>query len=531
MSTKTNFKRVALVAVAALGLGVLTSVAPASAAATATDDGKLTQETATASGTVGTVGAKVTSVGAQTWSITTAGSVGVTLGKATGAHANLTGPCVFGTVADTATSTVFNSSLTKVTEETTDTTVAVKSTGTVGVCVVRSYAAASEAAGPTDQLTISVVAAATVGAFSASESFARIGAAASAAVETNADTALAYKVNNGSQGILAFSINDGNGVAMSTSTIVTASATNGAVVAFSSGAQVGISASKAYSGTHENVYVAQGTANAAISTAVTISVNGVPWITKSFTLIGDIAKIVVEAGTNGAYGKASSTGNTNGQIAVSVLDAAGVLIGSKSPSFAASSYTSSVSSYEAVTSSATVPFDSAFTCTSIKGTAPVTMTIVNAAAAKITSNTFTVNCTGAAYSYSASLDKASYTRGEIATLTITAKDSAGNLAEQTSTLGAGAAISGSYLTAVTAPVTTDAFAAGVVKYKFIVGDGDGSYNMVVDLPAIDDAVTVAYKITSNSSGVSNADVLKAIVSLIASINKQIAALQKALLKK
>ncbi len=36
---------------------------------------------------------------------------------------------------------------------------------------------------------------------------------------------------------------------------------------------------------------------------------------------------------------------------------------------------------------------------------------------------------------------------------------------------------------------------------------------------------------SNISGVSNADVLKAIVSLIASINKQIAALQKALLKK
>jgi trimeric autotransporter adhesin len=32
MSTKTTFKRIALVAVAALGLGVLTSVAPASAA-------------------------------------------------------------------------------------------------------------------------------------------------------------------------------------------------------------------------------------------------------------------------------------------------------------------------------------------------------------------------------------------------------------------------------------------------------------------------------------------------------------------
>ncbi len=33
MSTKTTFKRIALVAVAALGLGVLTSVAPASAVA------------------------------------------------------------------------------------------------------------------------------------------------------------------------------------------------------------------------------------------------------------------------------------------------------------------------------------------------------------------------------------------------------------------------------------------------------------------------------------------------------------------
>jgi hypothetical protein len=39
------------------------------------------------------------------------------------------------------------------------------------------------------------------------------------------------------------------------------------------------------------------------------------------------------------------------------------------------------------------------------------------------------------------------------------------------------------------------------------------------------------KIASSSTAISLADVLKAIVSLIASINKQIAALQKALLKK
>ncbi|MFM2180226.1 MAG: hypothetical protein RL192_388, partial [Actinomycetota bacterium] len=44
------------------------------------------------------------------------------------------------------------------------------------------------------------------------------------------------------------------------------------------------------------------------------------------------------------------------------------------------------------------------------------------------------------------------------------------------------------------------------------------------------AKTIQYKV-AGSAGVTNADVLKAIVSLIASINKQIAALQKALLKR
>jgi len=57
--------------------------------------------------------------------------------------------------------------------------------------------------------------------------------------------------------------------------------------------------------------------------------------------------------------------------------------------------------------------------------------------------------------------------------------------------------------------------------------------MIVDLPAYvatDSAKTVAYTI-ADSGAVSNAEVLKAIVALIAQINKQIAALQKLLLAK
>jgi len=49
-------------------------------------------------------------------------------------------------------------------------------------------------------------------------------------------------------------------------------------------------------------------------------------------------------------------------------------------------------------------------------------------------------------------------------------------------------------------------------------------------PQFNKALTVAYTVGAGTA-VSNADVLKAIVSLIASINKQIAALQKALLRR
>jgi hypothetical protein len=149
--------------------------------------------------------------------------------------------------------------------------------------------------------------------------------------------------------------------------------------------------------------------------------------------------------------------------------------------------------------------------------------------------------------YKASLDKASYVPGEIATLTISATDSKGQLPFDVDSSGAGndlgasgadaVAISLPALTAVTAPTNTDEFVAGKKTYKFTVGTTEGSFSGVVDLPLYNGtpyaqtAQTVSYKVALSSTAISLADVLKAIVSLIASINKQIAALQKALLKK
>jgi hypothetical protein len=74
---------------------------------------------------------------------------------------------------------------------------------------------------------------------------------------------------------------------------------------------------------------------------------------------------------------------------------------------------------------------------------------------------------------------------------------------------------------------------GQFTCKYGIGNTAGSYAYSTDLTtATSQSASVgSIKIADVTTGVSNADVLKAIVSLIASINKQIAALQKALLKK
>ena len=87
------------------------------------------------------------------------------------------------------------------------------------------------------------------------------------------------------------------------------------------------------------------------------------------------------------------------------------------------------------------------------------------------------------------------------------------------------------MTAVSAPTNADSTTNGVATYKFIVGSvGDGSYQLVVSFPTVNalnsaqSADTIAFTVSSGSTSLN--DVLKGIVSLIASINKQIAALAK-----
>jgi len=155
------------------------------------------------------------------------------------------------------------------------------------------------------------------------------------------------------------------------------------------------------------------------------------------------------------------------------------------------------------------------------------------------SNTLTVHCGGAIDTYTATLDKTSYKPGDIATLTITAKDANGGAVLYGATPGAGFSVALPGMTAVTTPATSDTASdplAGVWNYTYTVNqDATGSYAGAVKIVVASTSsqynkpATLQYTVAT--SGVSNADVLSAIVKLIASINKQIAALQKALLKK
>jgi hypothetical protein len=352
------------------------------------------------------------------------------------------------------------------------------------------------------------------------------------------DTATALRVDNSGVGYIGITLRDSNNRQMPASTIVSCSATGGAVCSNST-TFLGSTANFQYgSSDFATIYVAQGTANTAIATTVSISVDGVAWVSKNLALLGPLAKLEIgpsDRATGGIYGK---TGSSDGYVGVKATDALGRQLVSESFSWTAASYNNTVTAFGTTTTDAigtsgstSLNTDSTFTCSSTAGSSDIQVTKVNAQNVRITSNAFKVYCSGEAYSYTAALDKAVYVPGDIATLTITLKDSGGRPAADSSDLGTTnkpVGIAGSNMTAVTAPSNVDSPTAGVKKYTFIVGATEGSYQMSVSLPAIDVAVTVPYTIKASTSAVSNAEVLAAIVKLIASINKQIRALQRSL---
>ena len=170
----------------------------------------------------------------------------------------------------------------------------------------------------------------------------------------------------------------------------------------------------------------------------------------------------------------------------------------------------------------------------LKITDPSTAVVV-----KSTPITFLVSSGSTPASFTASWDKAVYSSGEIAKLTLGAKDAYGNnVADGTALAGAATGVippTGGF-TAVGTVCTVDTvtIVAGKRDCSYAAGNTEGSYSYSIDMntsPTNQSAIVGTIKVVPSTTVVSNADVLKSIVALIASINKQIQALQKLILKR
>jgi hypothetical protein len=552
MSTKTIKRRIALVAASALTAGFLSVVAmPAANAA----DGDLTVTTAAGTVTLPTLtGGSTTGTG----TITVGGSV--TVGLAAGSVAwevRVSG----GTFTSVTTATTISASKTVAYAQTAGASISgliATPTAAGRNMVISTYTGANAAAAASSTtavktLTITVVASGVSGVANAGASYLQIVNTTSTLTATsNADATYANIVAAGGAGIISYSIKDALTTNLPSTTVIQGTVKSGACVVATSSSFSPAGTSIVTAAQAGQIYVAQADSTNTPATTCTVDVtaDGALIGTKTILFQGPVAKLVV---TGLARGKTSTANTSMGYI--TAQDSAGNAIGNValtgelvSPASADSSIVTAVlaiagtavgsSTVNGGTSPASTPSTIGWTCGSTSSNSvKIKYKASNGVGGYIYSDDIVATCAGNPANYTASLDKASYVPGDIATLTITAKDSKGNLTNDAATLSAGSTISitGSNLTAVATPLSLDTFSGGSKTVKFTVGATGGAYNLIVDLPHWNTttysqtAVSVPYKITT--SGVTNEDVLKSIVALIASINKQIQALQKLILKR
>ena len=566
MSTKTLRKRIALVAALALGTGVL-SVAPANAASPADllRDEMTTSTTITQGSNLGicySPSATLDNADAtnlvemlSTGSLLITGTDASDMDNGHGSVFTITGPAVWSAWTNAATTGMagvltgdqkvltFTSASTNVDNPT---ALVVKPTGvgTVQVAITTFTATATAAV---EIITIAVKATCAAGVFSAADSYTKMVAVGdiSTAAATSADaTDAAYTANGGSL-YVRFDGYDANGTAItSTTDILTAETTSGAVIG---AAATGVTTMAVTTDLSTYFKVNQATTDAPWSGTITLKLNGVTVATKSAKIIGAPKTIEVSGVDLRAQGGSDAQGgdyvmkDAAGNIVETAISGWDTLTLAQSAvlTVGASSRTPNVGAVRTLAGTTKGQFN--YACNTVgpnsvaKG---VRLKYTNSSLVSIYSPTFDITCGGAAYTYTASLDKASYVPGDIATLTITAKDAYGNPVADATAIATAAnklEITGSQLTAVTTPAYTDTYLGGSIAYKFTVGSTEGSYNALVSLIDLNSAskpqsaLAVKYSVSSGTTTVTNAQVLQSIVALIASINKQIQALQKLIL--
>jgi hypothetical protein len=544
MSKKTMKQRIAVVAVSALTAGVL-SVASAPVANAANEC------TVSSVSATGSITAFAITSSAATATITASGNISIAVGA--GSALTKCNLVVTGGKFTSATGAVIGGSLTTAVGTTDATAISVITAAPDKAgsnMVVYTYDGAVETANLEDTLTVTVVAAGASGTLSINNSYVSLndaGSATSTVVDTIYANVVAATSSAGAR--INYDLKDALNADMPASTDTSFNVASG-------DCSVGDTAAGA-AGPYDldensfagEVFVVDNDSSDATTCVVDVMVNGIKKWSKTILFQGPVASITVSDLVRG--GPSGALTNMGSVVAV---DAAGNKLGNITVSAVGQDYTQIVSAVSIANSGATAsgsasinsgaaPGSTAttigWTCTGVKGQSNVRLSYTLSTGVVVYSNAFAATCYGNPANYTASLDKASYVPGDIATLTITAKDSAGNLTNDAAVLGTDTTyeigISGSNMTPVSTPTNAHTFTSGVKTYKFTVGAFAGSYNMVVDLPQWNSttysqaAVTIPYSI--KTSGTTNEDILKSIVSLIASINKQIQALQKLILKR
>ena len=420
--------------------------------------------------------------------------------------------------------------------------------------------------------TFTVVAASASGTFSAADSTVTQQSCVtkdSAAAGTNTfDTT--SRCADGRMGVVYVSLKDAYGTAMTGGTL-TATATGGSLVNVTnttptSGNNYAASAAFASAtlAATNYVVVTQPVAGVGGSTTLTITHQGNVVGTKTINWGGDVASIVVDTTRSAkVIGNGQTTSGVGNGLVTSYLtgvvyvykDAAGNVLSGLVPTMtgqtgamlgaslattggvlmSATNYATNVT----VAQTSTLGFGASSinhpggTASANYGAGSYQIQVLNSAGVAVKSNVVNVTVSKlSAQTFEASFDKASYSPGDIATLTITAKDDGGRLMASGFPLAGLSIITGTGLTvAGEACTATSTFTNGVKTCSFGVGNTGGAYAWSVALTTASFQVPAIGSVKVVDGAVSNAEVLKSIVALIASINKQIAALQKLILKR
>jgi hypothetical protein len=539
MSKKTIKQRIALVAVSALTAGILSvASAPVANAAEMVDEESTGLLTAISGGNNETTRTAVLlSTGILRLSGNDGGAVKVSAGARITEGAGITGDQLCATGESAITSRI---SITPVG--------AAGSTFTVTEYTTDSC---TDPGAITEVITVTIAATNLAGVANAGESTVRWDTNDSGAPDAATDAAAA-STTTGLPLYLYMDLADAYGSPLAANGALIVTASSGAILGLidttgSSGTPSTASNLQVYTSAPTAVWVqiAELTAGAGWAGTVTVTHNGVAIATKSGKITGNPASIAITAEKIG-----TNAGTSTDAIGYQVKDASGnnVVVTNTGIAFDSSSNSAMLSAIAAGTDSNTTTGagDLTPTCTqssSFFGTANLVVKHTLANGTVIKSNSLPFTCGGNAESYTASWDKASYAQGDVAKLTVSFKDSKGGVANSYGLISddpADQAVSASQMERVTGYVADQTpNSKGVVEYSFSVGTSvgviPGKYNAVISYPtvnAIDGAsnASASYEIASTGA-VSNADVLKSIVSLIASINKQIRALQKLILKR